>query len=69
VYSAVYGKHAESFCVFGTYTRMSDFEKESDDSHIMTEWGFKGADFPIIKSEKRFGEWRYYIALNTAEDD
>lgn len=44
-------------------------DRELLEAVIMTEWGFKGADAPLIKHEERgeTGEHRYFLACITDE--
>ena len=65
VYSAIYNRHVDNFLVFGTITDMS-----ADPRHLMTEWGFRGAETPLIKQDQHGGNSRFYIVGNiTAEGD
>ena len=62
VYAAIYRQHIWQLGVFGTISRYQD--DWHGERHVMTEWGFKGADFPLIKHDERGapGEHRYYLA-------
>lgn len=69
VYSAIYVQHFADFGVFGT---ISHDDHPDYGYHMMTEWGFKGADFPIIKIDRRDREnkaTRYFIAAVNKECD
>ena len=74
VFHAIYLQHSDEFSVFGTF---SDPDGTSPIGcgmpRMMTEWGFKGADYPTIKHERtqQDGEWNhhYWIAEITKEDE
>lgn len=51
VYAAIYRQHIGQLGVFGTISRGED--DWYGERHMMTEWGFKGADFPLIKHDER----------------
>jgi hypothetical protein len=36
---------------------------------IVTEWGFRGADAPVIRSERNGEVWSYYLAEVRNDDD
>jgi hypothetical protein len=57
VYSTVYEYHNEELKVFGSYTYCEPGREE-----MLTEWGFKDADYPLLKSERHGDEWRFWIA-------
>lgn len=71
VYFALYQRLEGHFAVFGTCTHLENCS--AYDARVMTEWGFKNADMPLIKSEaapksqmnipKDLAEWphKYYI--------
>lgn len=44
----MYGAHVMAMVVFRII---------SEEDHWMTEWGFADSEHPLIKSEKRFGQW------------
>jgi hypothetical protein len=48
VYGAIFREHQKSFQVFGSFTNMEPSHLSSQ-PEILTEWGFKGADYPLIK--------------------
>ena len=48
VYGAIYREHGNDFQVFGAFTNMQPSEL-SYQPEIMTEWGFKNANRPMIK--------------------
>ena len=64
VYNAIYVEHRDELTVFGSRTECA--EEEDDEQIIDTEWGFKGAGAPLIRSERRGTrrnpETRYFIA-------
>ena len=71
VYRTIYGKHHAELCVHGSCTEMDDPEFPDSPGrfsdvlpYILTEWGFRNADAPLIKSVRRGEEWTYFIALN-----
>lgn len=51
VYAAIYREHIGQLSVFGTISRPDD--SWEGERHMMTEWGFKGADAPLIKHDER----------------
>ena len=69
VYRAIYSQHGKDFGVHGSFTDMDGthpvgFGKPT----ILTEWGFRGADEPLIKSigtkeneEDKDFEYQYFI--------
>lgn len=63
VYGKIYTTHGRQFQVFGTYTHASE------PVEMLTEWGFEGADYPLIKSERRGSEYKYFIASVTKDDE
>jgi hypothetical protein len=50
VYSAVYSAHFDQLTVFGSYTHCDE------PVEMITEWGFVGADYPLLKSERHGDE-------------
>lgn len=62
VYAAIYKEHFPAFGVFGTFSRPED--DWYGERQMMTEWGFKDADYPLIKHEERGtpAVHRYFIA-------
>ena len=77
VYGAIYREHYKEFGVFGSCTA-----PDGDSSlcitlpYILTEWGFKGADEPIIRSvgkkpnlDQKEYDYEYFIALVVHEED
>lgn len=68
VFYAIYDKHKDSFGVFSTISRPDG--GYFGQPEMMTEWGFKNSDTPIIKSvaEKDNPEdewkWEYYILFD-----
>lgn len=67
VYMAIYEAHQPEFSVFSSYTKVGD---EGDGvQRIETEWAFKDADAPIIRSACRGEDWSYYIAVNVNDEN
>jgi len=62
-YSVIYIKHGKQFEVFGTYTHCDE------PVEMLTEWGFAGADYPLIKSWRRGEEYKFYIASVTKDSE
>ena len=65
VYAAIYAVHHKDLTVYATHTCSEGGCEFHSESHVMTEWGFKDADGPLIRSEGRGPEnrrWDYYIA-------
>ena len=60
VYDAIFDQHRGELVVHGSYTRM-------DEGRHMTEWGFRDAHGPLIKSERDGDEYRHYIASSRDE--
>ena len=58
VYREIYAAHYNDLRVFESYT---------EQYRQCTAWGFKGADYPIIKSTNEHDEHRYYIASCRSE--
>lgn len=65
-YIAVYREHASDFTVFGSHTCDGGCPFDGEPT-VLTEWGFKDAGAPTIKSigvgpsdDRR---WTYFIAL------
>jgi hypothetical protein len=66
-YRSIYREHIGMLTVHGTITRPeSDFYGER---HMMTEWGLRGADAPLIKHEERAGEHEFFIACVKESDE
>lgn len=59
-YAAIYREHIGQLTVHGTITRPE--RDHYGERHIMTEWGLRGADAPLIKHEERDGEHSFYLA-------
>lgn len=62
VYRAIYDEHHEAFGVFATCTDIDGSQFGGGQRYILTEWGFKGSEIPIIKSVCVGESWTYYIA-------
>lgn len=62
LYAVIYAVHIDQFGVFGTISNPED--GWHGERHMMTEWGFKTADYPLIKHEERGTPpvHRYFIA-------
>jgi hypothetical protein len=69
VFGALWREHHEALTPFGCF---SNPDGTSPIGHgypeMLTEWGFKGADYPIAKHHEKNGEHFYYLALVTKED-
>ncbi len=66
VYSTLYKHHRDGMSVHGTITGGGWWDPDS--KRFLTEWGLKGADAPLIKSDRIGGVWTYYIA-SISEDE
>ncbi len=51
-YRAIYVSHRDQLQVFGSFTNCHN-NSQFGEHHIMTEWGFKDADAPLIKYDER----------------
>jgi hypothetical protein len=62
VYAVIYARHREQLTVHGTCTRTEI--SSLGDRLILTEWGLKSSDAPLIMYEERGEEKevRYFIA-------
>lgn len=58
VYYAIYNQHKDDFTVHETCTRMED------GPYMLTAWGFRDADAPIIKCVRNGDDFRYFIACH-----
>ena len=75
VYGAIYREHYEDFAVFGSMTAPEgDLSLGYPNPRIVTEWGFKDADEPIIRSagtknslDQKEYDYEYWIASYTKE--
>ena len=68
VYRAIYEQHRDELVVFGSYTEMDDHGDKLRAQ--MTDWGFKGAEHPIIRSVMRdYNVWKYYILETAFSED
>lgn len=65
-YSALRLYHHETMNVHGTITDIGEYNGQS---HVMTEWGLRGSDVPLIKRDDKNGVSSYFIAVITAEDE
>ena len=71
VYGTIYREHHEEFGVFGSFTDTEGCREGGNGKpQIYTEWGFKGADCPIIRSigtkenrEQKQYDYKYFIAV------
>ena len=74
VYGAIYREHAKDLTVFASHTCIGGCMFDSE-PRILTEWGFKDADTPLIKSEcigdrsQDNGRWSFWIASVVQERD
>ena len=67
IYRAIYDNHKDDFVVFETYTKMDSHGEKLEQQ--VTAWGFKEANHPIIRSEKRWdGSWEYSILKTVIEE-
>lgn len=66
VYYAIYGQHHKELAVHGTVTDTGNYNGEP---HIMTEWGLPGADYPIMKYDRRGEENTYWLAVVKRETE
>ena len=68
VYAAIYREHIGQLDVFATISRPED--DWYGDRQMMTEWGFKGADYPLIKHHEigTPATHQYFIAAALAGD-
>lgn len=67
VYAAIYQQHIGQLQVCATISNPED--GWHGERHMMTEWGFKGSDYPLIKHSERGtpSEHRFFIAAATKE--
>ena len=73
-YAAIWVCLNDQFTVFGTHTCMDGCEFHGPDGHMLTEWGFKGANAPLIRSicngdREKSASWTYWIARVRGEGD
>lgn len=72
IYRAIYREHREALVVFGTHTCMRGCEWHTE-RYILTEWGFKDADYPIIRSIGRGDgdeeQWSYFVFDGVNRED
>jgi hypothetical protein len=70
IYNSIYNHHKDFLGVFGTITDSDGSSPYGDgEPHIMTEWGFNDADFPIIKCERKGKIEKHYLAIYIKEDE
>ena len=76
VYFAIYSEHRKNLVAFAAFTSSGDGDPLSAHPAHMTEWGFKGADAPIIKCDgkkedrhQQVYDWEYFIACNTEDEE
>ena len=76
VFHTIYLEHSKDLGVFGTCTLPEgDPRLGKMNPYILTEWGFKDADEPIMKSvatkenrqQKKY-DYKYYIAIYQIEE-
>ncbi len=76
VYHAIYSEHEEKLSIFSTYSNPTgDDHVGSGYPEMRTQWGFKGADFPIIKcigtkknKEQKEYDYKHWIFMATKDD-
>lgn len=66
VYSAIRVEHRDGLTVHGTFTDIGGYNGEK---RIMTEWGLKGSDAPLIKCDTRGDVNNYFIASVRGDSD
>lgn len=73
VYAAIYAVHYADLCVHATHTCSNGGCEFHGQGHVLTQWGFKNADVPLIRSiaegdwdresqERDPRRWSYWIA-------
>ena len=63
IYSSIYAHFRENLTVMGTITDMEGTLPGSGGKvHLMTEWGFKDADYPLLKYEKIGTDEMFFIS-------
>lgn len=75
VYGAIYREHQKDFMVFGSFSNPSPSELSSQ-PEMLTEWGFKNADHPLIKAVIKWEHSKreetetvnYFIYASTNDD-
>lgn len=76
VYAVIMAKHGKEMTVHSSYSDPTGNRNHFSTGmpEMITEWGFKNADFPLIKIESKkeheeIKEWNntYYIAINQTE--
>lgn len=68
VYGAIYREHQKDLGVFGAYSNPTGTcHLGHGYPEMLTEWGFKGADYPLIKHHDKNGEHLYYLAVPIKE--
>lgn len=75
VYNTIWLAHNKEFTVFGAFTCVEGGSPLSENPHMMTEWGFKDSEFPLMKNEQRKEsrdqkQWdiEYFLAAPTSKD-
>lgn len=73
-YSAISMHHRDELTVFGSFSNPEESSRFGK-PEMMTEWGFKNSDFPIIKSvatkesdDQKEWDWKFYVAVYSRED-
>jgi len=77
VYGAIYREHYNNLGVFSSCTAPDgDLSLGLPYPYILTDWGFKGADEPLIRSvgrkdskDQKDYEYEYFIALVTKDEE
>ncbi len=69
VYLAIYLENEDDLQVFGVHTCHDGECEFHNETHVYTEWGFKTADLPLIRSIRDGDEFKYYIAIHTNDPE
>ena len=77
VYGAIYREHRKDMSVFGSCTAPDgDIRLGFENPYILTEWGFKDADEPVIKSiatkesfDQKDYDYEFFIAVFINDND
>lgn len=48
VFAVIWAKHGDALRVFSSYSNPTGRDGLSDQPQMLTEWGFKDEDFPIV---------------------
>jgi hypothetical protein len=67
IYWAIMFEHGDEMEAHGTISRLEN--SSLGHAHWMTEWGLRGADYPLIKLDRIEGRpATYWIAIITKEE-